>query len=148
VLALAHLLPALARLREERRRIRSLNNLNQIAKALAVYLNQYGSERHYPPHLGILVDTGLLPARTLVRPGDRRPQKLPNGLLCSYEYNPNIGAQSAEDFPPNEPLIWERKAFSSRGRCILFADSHVELWSPSELSSELLKKSNATAAKQ
>ena len=42
------LLPALARAREEARRIRCRNNLNQIAKGMATYLNEHGDNRFYP----------------------------------------------------------------------------------------------------
>jgi len=46
------LLPALARAREEARRIRCRNNLNQLAKGFATYLNEYGDNRFYPCPLG------------------------------------------------------------------------------------------------
>ncbi|MBM4033932.1 MAG: type II secretion system protein [Planctomycetes bacterium] len=42
------LLPALARAREEARRIRCRNNLNQLAKGMATYLNEAGDNRFYP----------------------------------------------------------------------------------------------------
>ena len=46
------LLPALARAREEARRIRCRNNLNQLAKGFATYLNEHGDNRFYPCPLG------------------------------------------------------------------------------------------------
>ena len=46
------LLPALARAREEARRIRCRSNLNQLAKGMAVYLNEHGDNRFYPSPLG------------------------------------------------------------------------------------------------
>lgn len=46
------LLPALARAREEARRIRCKNNLNQLAKGFATYLNELGDNRFYPCPLG------------------------------------------------------------------------------------------------
>jgi len=46
------LLPLLARRREESRRIRCRNNLNQLAKGMATYLNPHGSGRHFPCPLG------------------------------------------------------------------------------------------------
>ena len=46
------LLPALARAREEARRIRCRNNLNQLAKGFATYLNEYGDNRFYPCPIG------------------------------------------------------------------------------------------------
>ena len=54
VLALlaAMLLPALSRAREEARRIRCRNNLNQLAKGFATYLNEFGDNRFYPCPLG------------------------------------------------------------------------------------------------
>ncbi|NQT88041.1 prepilin-type N-terminal cleavage/methylation domain-containing protein [bacterium] len=46
------LLPALARAREEARRIRCRNNLNQLAKGMATYLNEHGDNRFFPCPLG------------------------------------------------------------------------------------------------
>ncbi|MFP4056087.1 MAG: type II secretion system protein [Candidatus Brocadiia bacterium] len=46
------LLPALARAREEARRIRCRNNLNQLAKGMATYLTELGDNRFYPCPLG------------------------------------------------------------------------------------------------
>jgi len=46
------LLPALARAREEARRIRCRNNLNQLAKGMATYLNEAGDNRFYPWPVG------------------------------------------------------------------------------------------------
>jgi type II secretory pathway pseudopilin PulG len=42
------LLPTVARKREEARRTRCMSNLNQLAKAMATYLNQLGDDRFYP----------------------------------------------------------------------------------------------------
>ncbi|MBL7223256.1 MAG: prepilin-type N-terminal cleavage/methylation domain-containing protein [Candidatus Brocadiae bacterium] len=52
------LLPALARAREEARRIRCRNNLNQLAKGFATYLNEHGDNRFYPCPLGRGTDPG------------------------------------------------------------------------------------------
>jgi len=49
----AFLVPALARRREEARRIRCRNQLNCLAKAMATYLNEYGGNRWYPCPLGL-----------------------------------------------------------------------------------------------
>jgi len=46
------LLPALARAREEARRISCRNQLNQLAKGFAVYLNEHGGNRFLPCPLG------------------------------------------------------------------------------------------------
>jgi len=46
------LLPALARGREEARRIRCRNKLNQLAKGMATYLVEHGDNRVYPCPLG------------------------------------------------------------------------------------------------
>ncbi|NQT54554.1 type II secretion system protein [bacterium] len=51
------LLPALARAREEARRIRCRNNLNQLAKGMATYLNEHGDNRFYPCPLGRASDS-------------------------------------------------------------------------------------------
>ena len=46
------LLPALARAREQARRIRCRNNLNHLAKGMATYLNEHGDNRVFPCPLG------------------------------------------------------------------------------------------------
>ncbi|MBL7223259.1 MAG: DUF1559 domain-containing protein [Candidatus Brocadiae bacterium] len=46
------MLPALARAREEARRIRCRNNLNQVAKGMATYLNEFGDNRFYTFPMG------------------------------------------------------------------------------------------------
>ena len=46
------LLPLLARRREEARRIRCRNNLNQLAKGMATYLDPHGENRFFPTPLG------------------------------------------------------------------------------------------------
>jgi len=48
----AMLLPALARAREEARRIRCRGNLHQIARGMFTYLNEHGDNRYYPFPLG------------------------------------------------------------------------------------------------
>ena len=48
----AMLLPALARTREQARRIRCRNNLHELAKGFATYLNEHGDNRFYPCPLG------------------------------------------------------------------------------------------------
>ena len=49
----AMILPAIARAREEARRIRCRNNLNQVARGMATYLNEHGDNRFYPYPLGL-----------------------------------------------------------------------------------------------
>jgi len=46
------LLPALSAAREQARRIRCANNLNQLAKGMATYLNEHGGNRFYTCPLG------------------------------------------------------------------------------------------------
>ena len=52
ILLVSSLLPALVRAREEARRIRCRNNLNQMARGMATYLNEFGHNRWYPWPLG------------------------------------------------------------------------------------------------
>ncbi len=49
----AMLVPALARAREEARRIRCRTHLNWLAKGMATYLNEHGDNRWYPCPLGL-----------------------------------------------------------------------------------------------
>ena len=44
----AVMLRAIVRAREEARRVRCRNNLNRMAKGMATYLNEHGSNRFYP----------------------------------------------------------------------------------------------------
>jgi prepilin-type processing-associated H-X9-DG protein len=46
------LLPTLARMREEARRIRCPQRLNELAKGMAMYLREYGDNRWFPYPLG------------------------------------------------------------------------------------------------
>ena len=124
------LLPALARARTEARLIRDRNNLNQIAKGCATYLNEFGDNRWYPKSIGELFDRGVIPDKgVFVSPLDKDPPKLPNGLPCSYvscfERHPK--RQFFDDFPPNMIMAWDRKPFVRGRRSVLFFDSHVEL---------------------
>jgi prepilin-type processing-associated H-X9-DG protein len=124
-LSVAAVVPAAWRAREEARRVHCRSNLNVIAKGLATYLDQYGDRRFYPPRLGVLYDTGIIPEQgVFVCPSDRDPPKLPGGLPCSYVYR--APKPTGDDFPPNDPVVWERKAFHGEGRSVVFADSHVE----------------------
>jgi len=123
------LLPALTRARSEARLIRDRNNLNQIAKGCATYLNEFGDNRFYPKSTGELFDKGVIPDKgVFVSPLDRAPPKLPNGLPCSYvscfdKYPKRV---FRDDFPPNVMMAWDRKAFLKGRRNVLFFDSHVE----------------------
>lgn len=53
VVSAGMLLPAPARAREEARRIRCRNNLNQLARGMATYLNGLGDNRFYPWPAGL-----------------------------------------------------------------------------------------------
>ena len=138
----AILMPALARAREEARIIRDRNNLNQIAKGCATYLNEFGDNRFYPKSLAELFDKKVIPDRgVFVSPLDPNPPKLPNGLPCSYvscfERHPK--RQFLDDFPPNLIMAWDRQPFARGGRSVLFFDSHVEFM-PEEQFQRVLKQ--------
>jgi len=111
-------------------RIRDRNNLNQIAKACAVYLNEHGDNRFYPTGLAELVDRKCIEKQFLVSPLDPDPPKLANGVPCSYVsiFDRYPDRVFRDDFPPNEILAWVRKPFTQGGRNVLFFDSHVEFW--------------------
>jgi len=119
----------LGRARTEARLIRDRNNLNQLARGCATYLNEFGDNRFYPKNIGELFDKGVLKDETvLVSPLDRNPPRLPNGLRCSYvscfdKYPKRV---FRDDFPPYVIMAWDRKAFVKGRRNVLFFDSHVE----------------------
>ncbi len=123
-------LPALAENRGEARRIRSRNNLNQLAKASATYLNEFGDNRFYQKSTAelfekqILVDKGVL-----IAGNDPDPPEIAKGLRSSYVlcFDKYPDREFRDDFPPNVMMGWERAAFDPQGRRnVLFFDSHVE----------------------
>ena len=138
------LLPALTRARGEARRIRDRNNLNQIAKGMATYLNEHGDNRFYPASLAELWDKKVIPdPGVFISPLDRAPPKLPNGLACSYvtcldKYPKRL---FLDDFPPNVAMGWDRISFPGMGgrRNVMFFDSHVE-WVDEAQFQELMKQ--------
>ncbi len=124
------MLPALGRARQQARLIRDRNNLNQIMKGLATYLNEHGDNRFYPRSLGELWDRKVLPdPGVFVSPLDDNPPKLPNGLPCSYEscFDRHPNRIFRDDWPPNQICVWDRKPFARGQRSVAFFDSHVEV---------------------
>ncbi len=123
-------LPAMANARTEARRIRDRNNLNHIAKACAIYLNEHGDNRFYPTGLAELVDKKCIEKELLVSPLDPDPPKLANGVPCSYAsiFDRYPDRVFLDDFPPNDIMAWNRRPFPQGGRNVLFFDSHVEFW--------------------
>ena len=114
----------------EARAVRDRNNLNQLAKGLATYLNEFGDNRRFPSGLGELFDKGVIPDKgVFVSPLDKNPPKLPNGLPCSYVscFDKYPKRQFLDDFPPNAMLAWTRAPFVNGKRHVMFFDSHVEL---------------------
>jgi prepilin-type processing-associated H-X9-DG protein len=121
--------PGLVRPREEVRRIRDRNNLNQLAKGMAIYLIEYGDNRFYPAGLGELFDKKVVPdVEVFVSPLDNDPPKLANGLKCSYVscFDKYPDREFRDDFPPNIMMAWDRIAFVQGNRNVLFFDGHAE----------------------
>ena len=107
------LLPSLARSREEARRIRARNNLNQIAKGFATYLNEHGDNRFYPGSGKTLYDSGVIPdPGVFVDPETGRP------FVYLYE-----GRYLRDDYPPNKAMGYMEGDGVVH---MLFFDSHVE----------------------
>jgi len=106
-------LPMLSTAREEARRIRARNNLNQIAKAMATYLNEHGDNRFYPKSFaeieGILNDQGVFYDPT-------------SGKRAVYLHE---GTHLRDDFPPNEPMVYME---GTGGVSVVFFDSHTEFY--------------------
>jgi prepilin-type processing-associated H-X9-DG protein len=144
--AAAIVLPAFARARNQAERVRDRNNLNQIARGMAVYLNEHGDNRFYPKSMAELVEKGVLPREVLVSPLDRAPPML-NGIPCSYVscFERHAGRVFLDDFPPNVMMAWDRISFGGDGfRNVLFFDSHVE-WVPQARFQQLLNQLDARA---
>jgi hypothetical protein len=143
------LLPALTRARGEARLIRDRNNLHQLAKGIATYLNEHGDNRFYPRSLAELWDKKVIPdPGVFVSPLDRAPPKLPNGLACSYvscfDRHPNRVFR--DDFPPNFICAWDRIPFAPERRSVMFFDSHVEVMNEAEFA-QRLRELDAAAEK-
>ena len=107
------LLPSLARSREEARMIRARNNLNQIAKAMATYLNEHGDNRFYPSSAETLFRSGVLVEEEVLSD----PM---TGKRFVYLYE---GKYLRDDYPPNKPMGYME---GDGGVNVLFFDSHVE----------------------
>ncbi|MBM4032516.1 MAG: hypothetical protein FJ291_12125 [Planctomycetes bacterium] len=106
-------LPVMSAARSEARRTRARNNLNQIAKAMATYLNEAGDNRFYPNTLRALRKSNIIPDDSVwFDPTTNRP--------FVYLYD---GMAMRDDFPPNEPMGYMEGA---GGVNVLFFDSHVE----------------------
>ncbi|MBM4038718.1 MAG: hypothetical protein FJ290_09400 [Planctomycetes bacterium] len=123
--------PALADARTEARRIRSRNNLNQLAKASATYLNEFGDNRFYQKSTAELFEKMILADKAvLVAPNDPNPPEIAKGLPSSYImcFDKYPDREFRDDFPPNVMMGWERAVFArDQGRRnVLFFDSHVE----------------------
>lgn len=106
-------LPALARVREEARRIRARNNLNQIAKAMATYLNEHGDNRWYPAtteQLKLVCPDELV----FHDPGSDKP------FVYLYE-----GEYLRDDTPPNKAMGYME---GTGGVSVVFFDSHTEFY--------------------
>ncbi len=113
----AMLLPALARARAEAQKTACMNNLKNVATAMIMYQNKHGS---WPDSL-IDLHPKCIDSKEVFRcPADDRTTdgKFPD----SYIYRKPSG--NAEDY--DTPVVFDRPENHSGGRCVLFADKHIE----------------------
>jgi len=105
------LMPAMSTAREEARRVRARNNLNQIAKAMATYLNEHGDNRFYPNRIRSL-DSVVPDESVFIDPSSGRH------FVYLHE-----GKAPRDDFPPNKVVGYME---GTEVVHVLFFDSHVE----------------------
>ena len=120
------MMPALAKSRQQARRITSASNLKGIGNALLVYANDYNGK--FPPNLQTLVETEDLDSRALE--SKRKPKGF-NGP--SYIY---VTGQDVSMYPGNI-VVYENPAYCTDGLNVLFLDCHVQWMKPDEFIKDL-----------
>jgi prepilin-type processing-associated H-X9-DG protein len=141
------LLPALGRARHEARKVKSMSNLSQIAKASMLWLLKHGGNEFYPPSLKELVDRGIIgDPRVFIHPAGHTKLK-PGQFVSDYDsLMDRVGKKIAEkDVTAGTPMAWEKRPFAG-GRNVAFFDGHVE-WMTEGQFQRLMKKADEIVAK-
>jgi prepilin-type processing-associated H-X9-DG protein len=125
-LGMGALMPALPRTRQIAFRMVSGTNLSVMGKAMLIYANDYDDK--FPPNLNVLLEKGLITAKTL------ESKSRPDG----YD-GPNFIYISGQDLSmyPGNIVAYENPEFRSDGVNVLFLDSHVEWMKPDNFLREL-----------
>jgi hypothetical protein len=127
-MALAILMPALAKTRDVAYRMVSGTNLVSIGKAMIVYANDYNDV--YPATLQELVDKADLSPKTF------ESKRKPAGFTGpTYIY---ITGQKV-NMPPDNVLVYENPGYAKDGVNVLFNDAHVEFMKFDEFKKALEK---------
>jgi len=115
----AVLMPALAKVRQQAKKVVSGTNLSGIGKAMLIYAND--NDGQYPPDLETLVKFTDLSPKALTCP--RVPEDFPGK---HYIY---ITGQKTV-MPPDNVLVYENPQFCTEGVNVLYNDCHVsfERW--------------------
>jgi prepilin-type processing-associated H-X9-DG protein len=119
-------MPALARARQQARRVASATNLSGIGKACTVYANDHDDK--LPPNLEALIDAAALDSQFLKSPHTPKDFDGP-----SYVYVPG---QTLAMYPGNF-VAYENPEFCDEGVNVLHLDGHVEFMKPDMFREEL-----------
>jgi len=119
-------MPALARGRQQARRVASATNLKGIGMACAAYANDHDDK--LPPNLEALIDAAALDSRFLKSPHTPKDFDGP-----SYVYIPG----QTLSMNPGNFVAYENPAFCAEGVNVLHLDGHVEFMRPGMFREEL-----------
>jgi len=122
------LLPALSTSRELARQLQCKNNLRQIGIACVLYIDEKGRHRFYPNKLEDLLTQGVVAERSLFICPCSRDVPRPDAFVCSYESILDLTEKrlTATTIPSDMPLAWDKRGNHRSGRCVVYADSHVD----------------------
>lgn len=149
-MALGVMLPSLSRARAQATRVKSANNLRQIALAGIQYANDHKGK--FPDQLGDLMKSGdLIPAvfinpatNTSPPPHFDKPEQAAEWVDEHSDYV-WAGKGKTTTAGADDVLAYEKLEGATQGINIAFADGHVE-WFPLEAAREVLKKNAGGAA--
>jgi|GEM_PF-2995981 len=131
------LMPSLSKAREQAKTAKCKSNLRQIGIGLVQYLASVGGHRFYPPDLKALMDKEIITEPgVFVCPLDPVEAE---GWYCSYESIFDLTDEKlTDDLPADTLMVWDN-APRHGGRCVSYADGHVEYMTELNFQAQLAK---------